>query len=114
MSEIIVHNDGGSTQTLVVQNTSRIVVTDSERTVIALQIPGIQGGKGDKGDTGEQGNIGPSGGPIGPDGPQGIQGIQGKDGQIRFTGNGDPGTIIGASPGDTYLDMDSGIIYKLT
>ena len=37
-----------------------------------------------------------------------------KDGQPRFTGNGPPGTIIGAEPGDEYLDNDSGTIYRLT
>lgn len=44
----------------------------------------------------------------------GIPGPPGKDGQIRFTGNGPPGTIVGAEPGDTYMDLDTGDIYKLT
>lgn len=44
----------------------------------------------------------------------GINGADGKDGQIRFTGNGVPGTIVGASPGDTYLNLDTGDIYKLS
>lgn len=42
-----------------------------------------------------------------------LPGLKGKDGQIRYTGSGPPGTIIGASPDDTYLDLDSGNIYKL-
>lgn len=41
-------------------------------------------------------------------------GIPGKDGQIRFTGHGDPPVVIaGASPGDTYLDLDTGNVFKL-
>lgn len=49
----------------------------------------------------------------GNQGEPGPPGPKGKDGQIRFTGHGSPGTIIGASPDDTYLDLDSGNIYKL-
>lgn len=42
-------------------------------------------------------------------------GVPGKDGQIRFTGRGEPPVVIvGATPGDTYLDLDTGDIYKLT
>lgn len=48
------------------------------------------------------------------DGVVGQPGPPGKDGQIRFTGNGPPGTIVGAEPGDTYMDIISGDIYKLT
>lgn len=46
-----------------------------------------------------------------------LQGPAGKDGapgQIRFTGTGMPGTIVGASPGDTYLDVLTGTVYTLT
>lgn len=43
-----------------------------------------------------------------------IRGPAGKDGQIRFTGNGAPPTVIvGAAPGDTYMDLLTGDIYKL-
>lgn len=50
-----------------------------------------------------------NGGPV-----QGPTGEKGKDGQIRFTGHGAPPTVIvGASPGDTYMDLDTGDIYKL-
>lgn len=52
----------------------------------------------------------------GPDpepGPPGPPGPPGKDGQIRFTGHGPPGVIIGAEPDDTYMDLDTGDIYKL-
>lgn len=45
----------------------------------------------------------------------GPTGVPGKDGQIRFTGEGEPPTlIVGATPGDTYLDLTTGDVYKLT
>lgn len=44
---------------------------------------------------------------------QGPSGAKGKDGQIRFTGTGAPGVILGAEPGDTYLDTMTGNIYTL-
>ena len=51
-------------------------------------------------------NAGPIQGPPGP---------PGHPGQIRYTGHGPPPTVIvGAEPGDTYLDLDTGDIYKLT
>lgn len=50
---------------------------------------------------------------IGPIAIQGPAGAPGKDGQIRYTGHGAPGVIVGAEPGDTYLDLLSGEIYKL-
>lgn len=34
-------------------------------------------------------------------------------GQPRFTGDGPPSAIIGAQPGDEYLDRQTGDIYKL-
>lgn len=37
------------------------------------------------------------------------------NGQPRFTGIGEPpAMIVGAQPGDEYLDTASGLIYKLT
>ena len=63
---------------------------------------------------GPQGPPGVDGSPGGATGPTGATGPAGKDGQIRFTGHGAPPTVIvGASPGDTYLDLDTGDIYKL-
>lgn len=53
-------------------------------------------------------------GPKGDKGDPGTDGIDGDDGQIRFTGHGVPGTIVGSSPNDTYLDLDTGDVYKLT
>ena len=51
-------------------------------------------------------SVGPIQGPPGP---------PGHPGQIRFTGHGAPPmVIVGAEPGDTYLDLDTGNIYKLT
>ncbi|MBE2259276.1 MAG: hypothetical protein IAE88_10495 [Rhodobacteraceae bacterium] len=47
-------------------------------------------------------------GAVGPQGPPG------KPGQIRFTGNGSPGVIVGSTPGDQYLDRNTGDIYELT
>jgi hypothetical protein len=45
---------------------------------------------------------------------QGPAGADGAPGQIRFTGHGaPPGVIVGANPGDTYLDLDSGDVFKL-
>lgn len=72
--------------------------------------PGPQGPPGPKGDKGEPGED-----HTGIPGPQGEPGPPGKDGQIRFTGNGPPPVaIIGAEPGDTYMDLSNGDIYKLT
>ena len=51
-------------------------------------------------------NAGPIQGPPGP---------PGHPGQIRYTGLGPPpAVIVGAEPGDTYLDLNTGDIYKLT
>ena len=51
-------------------------------------------------------NAGPIQGPPGP---------PGHPGQIRFTGHGAPPmVIVGAEPGDTYLDLDTGNVFKLT
>lgn len=44
---------------------------------------------------------------------RGPAGADGTPGQIRFTGQGAPGTIIGAQPNDTYLDTLTGTIYTL-
>lgn len=46
--------------------------------------------------------------------PAGTQGPPGKDGQIRFTGHGPPGVLVGAEPGDTYMDLSTGTVYKLS
>ena len=51
-------------------------------------------------------NAGPIQGPPGP---------PGHPGQIRYTGLGPPpAVIVGAEPGDTYLDLDTGNVFKLT
>lgn len=50
-------------------------------------------------------------------GPRGPRGLSGEgttsSGQPRFTGTGPPGVIIGAEPGDEYLDKSNGDIYTL-
>lgn len=39
----------------------------------------------------------------------------GRDGQVRYTGTGPPpAVIVGSRPGDTYMDLASGDVYKLT
>jgi hypothetical protein len=51
----------------------------------------------------------------GPQGPSGDgQGPRGPSGQPRWVGTGPPGTIIGSSPGDVYLDETTGDLYTLT
>lgn len=50
---------------------------------------------------------------IGPAAIPGPPGAPGKDGQIRYTGHGAPTLIVGAEPGDTYLDTLTGVIYTL-
>ena len=43
-----------------------------------------------------------------------LRGPKGKDGQIRFTGQGDPPAFIpGAEPGDVYLNTLTGDTFKL-
>lgn len=55
----------------------------------------------------------PEGG-IGPPGPVGPQGPQGSSLNIhRYYGEGPPGTIIGSSPGDEYIDSITGNLYVL-
>ena len=66
---------------------------------------------GKQGLPGRDGIDGEAGGPPGPEGPPGPRG---KDGQIRFTGFGPPNVIVGAEPGDTYMDLATGDIFKLT
>lgn len=43
-----------------------------------------------------------------------LQGPEGPMGNIQFAGHGTPGTIIGSSPGNSYVDWDTGIIYTLS
>lgn len=50
-------------------------------------------------------------GPQGPQGPSGyVEGV--GYGQPRWVGQGPPGLLIGAEPGDRYLDTLTGDIYK--
>lgn len=79
--------------TVVVQNNESVVAQIETQTLVVELSPWSGGGGG--------------GGP-GPPGPPG------RDGQIRFTGHGPPGVIVGAQPEDTYVDLLTGDIYKLT
>lgn len=51
------------------------------------------------------------GGPRGPRGPKGDPGIDRT--QRRHYGEGPPGLIIGAQPGDEYVDALTGTLYVL-
>lgn len=98
---------------------------------------GQQGGKGDTGDdgadatvsigttsTGAAGtnaavtNTGTAGAAVLnftiPRGDQGVQGNPGARGSQWYTGNGAPGTIVGAIAGDKYLDVSDGTVYDLS
>ena len=50
---------------------------------------------------------------IGPIAVPGPKGEDGDHGQIRYTGHGAPTLIVGSKPGDTYLDVLTGTVYKL-
>lgn len=51
-------------------------------------------------------------GPAGPAGPQGPAGPA-FDGTAWWYGNGAPAAVIGSKPGDYYMDLLTGNIYKL-
>lgn len=80
--------------------------------------PGLQGPKGAPGPPGpagvdgRPGNVGPAG-PVGPAGLTGPQGVSGISGGQRFFGDGPPGVVVGAQPGDEYVDRLTGNIYQL-
>lgn len=61
-----------------------------------------------------EGGIGPQG-PPGDSGPSGATGPIGPQGSAvkRYYGEGPPGTIIGSSPGDEYVDSTTGNLYVL-
>lgn len=85
--------------TVAISNSPTVVEIRNTPITVTIARVGVQGPPG----TGGSG-----GGTVGPQGPAGA------DGQIRFTGTGPPGVIIGAQPNDTYLDVSTGVIYKLT
>lgn len=54
----------------------------------------------------------------GPPGPRGEQGAQGEPGPAfsgvaTWYGTGEPDVIVGAKPGDLYIDVSTGITYEL-
>jgi len=86
-----------------------VCIADDEYSVVSFsQGTGAQGPAGDTGPAGADSTV------PGPKGDTGDTGSDGRDGQIRFTGSGPPATIVGSSPNDTYLDFNSGDVYKLT
>lgn len=75
--------------------------------------------QGPEGPQGPEGQVGPPGedgiqGPQGPDGPQGVPGVQGERGTGWTVGQGAPGDIPDAIPGDLYLDSTTGVYYTNT
>lgn len=80
----------------VIYRTQKIVVHSSKSiSIIRAGPPGPPGLNGDSGLTGPQGPAGPS------------------SGDARYYGEGPPGLIIGASPGDEYVDALTGDLYRL-
>lgn len=73
----------------------RVAVAPTDTRVIVALTPGPSGGQG----------------PAGPPGPQGPPGD--GDTVAWHFGSGPPGTIVGASPGDVYMDVDNGTLYRL-
>lgn len=53
------------------------------------------------------------GGPVGPPGVDGRDGINGQSAGRRWYGEGPPGLVVGAAPGDEYLDILTGDLYNL-
>lgn len=52
-------------------------------------------------------------GPPGPPGVDGAPGLPGANAGRRWYGEGLPGTVVGAAPGDEYLDTLTGDLYIL-
>lgn len=99
---------GGNCGKVLVERVARVGETRRVRTPVKIPT-------GAPGPMGPPGPPGPQGDPGGPPGPMGPKGDRGDDGQIRFTGTGPPPlVIVGSRPGDTYLDVLTGDIYKLT
>lgn len=73
-------------------------VTDNERPVLitAQPVPGPRGASG-------------ASGPAGPEGPPGPS----YEGVAWWYGEGPPGAIVGAKPGDYYFNSSSGEIFVL-
>jgi hypothetical protein len=103
-------------------DTNGAVMDLAEQVVELKRLPGpmgLQGPAGRPGDPGPAGKDGQPGpvGPAGPVGPQGLIGPRGSSGEpggTRYFGDGPPGLIVGAHPGDEYVDRLTGDIYQLT
>jgi hypothetical protein len=107
--EVVVEED--APPTLVIERRESPVVVISR---VGLQgatgqigPPGPQGEQGPPGPPGPEGPPGPQGepGPVGPSGPQGEPGLSGLPGGRRWHGQGAPAVIVGAEPGDEYVDI---------
>lgn len=85
---------------VVIAPTSIVQETESVDRITDLE-QGVVGPAGPEGPVGEKGDTGDPGGPPGP------------PGQPRYSGYGPPGLIIGSSPGDEYIDLLTGDIYRL-
>lgn len=105
MTTIIRPTDGGGTVVQMGSDGPQVIPSHGKPAKTVQVV--VEGPVGPRGPPGPQGEPG-TGTTPGPPGPPG------KDGQIRFTGHGPPGVIVGAEPGDTYMDLLTGDLYKLT
>jgi len=120
--------DGVSVTDAAVDGTGALTITLSDSSSLGpwnVKGPqgevGPQGPQGPQGEQGVQGPAGPQGevGPQGPQGPTGAEGAQGPQGPAGargtkwFTGAGVPGTLTDQQPGDLYLDITTGDVYRL-
>ncbi len=78
-----------------------VVVTDDAPAQIVVAETGVAGPPGSQGPQGSQGAAGP-------------QGPQGPVGHNRWYGDGPPVVVIGAAPGDEYVDELTGDLYVLS
>lgn len=78
-----------------------VVVTDDAPAQVVVAEAGVAGPPGSQGPTGAIGATGP-------------QGPQGPVGAHRFYGEGPPTVVIGAAPGDEYVDELTGDLYVLS
>lgn len=93
-------------ETVITTEASTVIVSEPISSVLLTSGLGERGPKGDPGLPGT--------GSPGAEGPAGPAGPSGADGQPRFTGEGPPpDVIVGARPGDAYLDTTTGGIYRL-
>lgn len=88
---------------VVVERLVRSVSVEQVQPATSSRGPGVRGPEGAPGPLGPPGPVGGPG-PTGPEGPSG---------QPRWSGAGPPGVVIGAEPGDVYVDWLTGDTYQL-